>query len=101
MRWFKRTHLTTLKTIDNMETKVSYGVYWFFEVAMIYFYNKVILNIINVLVNIMNFIVYLPLFIIFLFPSLAVELFLYSKKTRVTPIKRTNEEHFDLINKGK
>lgn len=101
MKWIKRTHLTTLKTIDNMETKLSDITYWFFEIAIVYFYEKIILNFLTGVVYFLNVLMYLPIFIIFLFPSLFVELVIYSRKTRVEKPRRTNEVEYDLINKGK
>jgi len=100
MRWIKRTHLTTLRTLDKMETKISEYVHWFFNIFLVEVYEKIIINMLNWSVIALNILVYIPLFIIFIIPSISVELFLYSKKTPI-PKVRNDERQFDLINKGK
>lgn len=102
MKWIKRTHLTAMNTLDKFENLMSNIVHWIFNIAMIYVYENILLKIITCVVYILNFIFYTPLFMLFLPFSIAVELFLYTQKTKIKSKSKVQkeEEKLDLINKS-
>lgn len=98
MKWVVRANETTKKTLDKFETKVSEWVDWFFNVGMVYVYENIILNIINAIMIIIVAILYVPFFIFFTPFSIAVEIYIYTERTKIKP-KKTEEQKYDLINK--
>ena len=95
MKWIKRTHLTAVKLLDNLETKFGNFINWGCGKLEKYLYDFLFLRSMYVLIILFQILLYIPLFILLIPFSVAVNIFEYTKNTKI-PKKIKND--LDKIN---
>ena len=95
MKWVKRTHLTAVKLLDGLETKFGQFINWSTEKLKKYLYDYLFLRFMYILIVIFQILLYIPLFIGLIPFSIAVNIFEYTKSTKI-PKKIKND--LDKIN---
>ena len=96
-KWIKRSNATTKRTLDLLEYKYSDFIFYFFNTIMVYIYSKIILNMCNYFIMVIEVLLYVPLFILFIFPSIFVEIFEYTSRSKIETKPKVNikDENFD------
>jgi len=96
-KWIKRSNATTKRTLDLLEYKYSDFIFYFFNTIILFVYDKIILNMCNYFIMFIEVLLYVPLFILFIIPSIFVEIFEYTSRSKIddTPKINIRDENFD------